>query len=305
MSFDGSGKRSVIFSNALGSQFVAGHKVASDFEALSIPCGKCIGCRLERSRQWALRCLHESRMHEDNCFVTLTFDDAHLPVDMSIRKRDMQLFMKRLRNRFGSGIRFFGCGEYGSISLRPHYHLILFGFDFKDKVLYKQTRLGHYLYTSAELSKLWTDPNGVSLGFAILGDVSFDSAGYVARYCMKKVSGDHAAAHYQYVSPSGEIFQREPEFCLMSRRPGLGKAWYDKYKSDVFPSDWLVVNGKKCKPPRYYDGKASEEDLAAFEAIQEKRRSHNQKKSFDNSFDRLGVRETCKELQASRLVRTI
>lgn len=206
---------------------------------LYVPCGTCIGCRLEYARQWAVRCMHEAKLHERNCFVTLTYDDAHLPKNGSLVPRDFQLFMKRLRKRFGAGVRYFQCGEYGEINARPHYHALLFNFDFDDRVFAKGGQGGSArLFTSAVCDEVW------GLGNCWIGDVSFESAGYVARYSLKKVRGPAAAAHY------GE---RVPEYLRMSRRPGIGRGWFDKFGDDWYAKDELIVNGRKCKPPKYYD----------------------------------------------------
>ena len=161
-----------------------------------LPCGQCVGCRLERSRQWAIRCMHEAQMHEDNCFITLTFnpeslDDRSNPWSLDVR--DFQLFMKRLRKKYGAGIRFYHCGEYGELNKRPHYHACIFGFDFPDKRLWKVTNSGHRLYISESLDELWP------FGFCTIGNVTFESAAYVARYIMKKVNGDAAADHYEWI----------------------------------------------------------------------------------------------------------
>lgn len=224
-----SGKRSVVF--RMPSR--------SDAESLTLPCGQCIGCRLERSRQWAMRCLHESSLYDKNCFITLTYDPDHLPKDGSIDVRDFQLFMKRLRKAYSDiRIRFFHCGEYGERLGRPHYHACVFGFDFPDKLLYS-IRNGNNLYTSQSCTSIW------GKGLAVIGDVTFESAAYVARYITKKITGEDAADHY------GE---RRPEYITMSRRPGIGRGWYDKFRSDVYPHDYTVVRGVKVKPPKYYDG---------------------------------------------------
>lgn len=204
---------------------------------LALPCGRCIGCRLEKARQWALRCLHESKLWERNCFVTLTYDDKHVPEDGSLRPRDYVLFMKRLRKRYGEGVRFFHCGEYGESLGRPHHHAILFNVDFEDKWFYKSVG-GNTLWTSKVLDGLWQQ------GFCSVGQVSFESAGYVARYALKKVTGPAAESHY-----GGRV----PEYLTMSRRPGIGKAFFEKYRSDFYPSDECVVRGVVTKPPRYYD----------------------------------------------------
>ena len=180
--------------------------------AICLPCGRCIGCRLERSRQWAVRLMHENRMHRDSCFVTLTYDNEHLPEGGTLVKRDFQLFMKRLRKVKGEGVRFYACGEYGEYNARPHYHALLFNCGFSDKLVHSKNGRGELLYTSDELHDMWP------MGHNIIGDVSFESAAYVARYCVKKVTGKGSDEHYSVVDGDGRIFTRIPEFALMSRR---------------------------------------------------------------------------------------
>lgn len=215
--------------------------------ALRLPCGQCVGCRLERSRQWAVRCMHESSLHLQNCFVTLTYDDDHLPDYGSLFYRDFQLFMKRLRKRCGRA-RFYMAGEYGAVSFRPHFHACIFGVDFSDRVLFKSVASGFKLYTSAVLAELW------SFGFSSVGDVSFESAAYVARYLMKKVTGPASDSYYSRVSlATGEIFSLTPEFCHMSLKPGIGRMWIERYLDEVVVHDGVVVRGRKCRVPKYYD----------------------------------------------------
>ena len=122
---------------------------------VELPCGRCIGCKLERARQWAVRCMHEAALHEANCFVTLTYEDDKLPPDGGLRPRDFVLFMKRLRKRYGNGIRFFHCGEYGEKFLRPHHHVLLFNHDWPDKRVCRTSKSGESLYSSGELESLW------------------------------------------------------------------------------------------------------------------------------------------------------
>lgn len=269
-----------------------------------LPCGRCIGCRLERSRQWAVRCCHEAETHKQNCFITLTFSPEYLEQrenPWSLDVRDFQLFMKKFRYKYGKNIRFYHCGEYGEMckncdrSLfycqclkpektlgRPHYHAAIFGFDFPDKEIYKVTPSGNTLYTSKSLSELWP------YGFSTIGDLTFESAAYVARYIMKKINGDMAEEHYVH-HKTGEILK--PEYTTMSRRPGIGRAWLDTYNSDVYPRDFVVINGKKCKPPRYYDNRLKTERPYTFDDIKYKR-EENAKKHLDNSTpERLNVRE--------------
>lgn len=214
-------------------------------EKIMLPCGQCVGCRLERSRQWAIRCMHEAQLHERNAFVTLTYDDAHLPEHGQLVYEDFQKFARALR-RAGKVLRYYGCGEYGSINMRPHFHACLFGLGFDDGVLFK-SKGGHKIYTSAELSSFWPH------GYSSFGEVTFESAAYVARYIMKKVTGDAADAHYRRVDvKTGEVFWLEPEFNFMSLKPGIGAEWFKKYTSDVLPRDYCVVRGRKMKVPKYY-----------------------------------------------------
>ena len=148
-------------------------------------------------------------MWDRNCFVTLTYNDEHLPANGSLNKRDITLFLKRLRKRYGKGIRYYQCGEYGELLSRPHHHAILFNHDFEDKQLWS-VRGGVRLYRSASLEQLWP------YGYSTIGDVTFESAAYVARYVVKKITGEREGEHYR-----GKM----PEFATMSRRPGIGRGW--------------------------------------------------------------------------------
>lgn len=289
-----SGKRAIVFNrrNACDSL------VKSE---LRVPCGQCIGCRLERSRQWAMRCVHEASQYADNCFVTLTYDDDHLPEDGSLNVRDFQLFMKRLRKEFGSGIRFFQCGEYGEQLGRPHHHAILFNFDFKDKYEWV-LRNSMQTFRSATLERLW--PHGLSE----IGSVTFESAAYVARYVMKKVSGIDAVEHY-VDEDSGVILK--PEYVTMSRRPGIAAGWFRKWLRDVYPHDYAVFRGIKMRPPKFYDKMFEAIDPNMMRSLKNKRVTNSEKLvSFfnrhldkyslrsDNCDERLAVKE---EVKASRL----
>lgn len=284
---------------------------------ITLPCGYCDGCRIAKSRDAALRCMHEASMHKQNCFATLTFDDDNLPESYSVSVREWQLFMKRLRKELSfKKIRFFMSGEYGDKSLRPHYHSLLFNHDFSDKVFYKTTKQGHRLYTSELLSKIWP------YGLAILGDCTYQSAAYCARYIMKKIKGDIAVDHYTRIHPlSGKVVIVEPEFCLSSRRPGLGSTWFDRYAQDCFPSDFLVVEGKKHPVPKYYmkklqlqEEQSPQPSTGKFFADQQKEVSQQIKRrrvasalprKKDNTRERLLVREEVLKSRLSQLVRTL
>lgn len=272
-----SGKRSIVFNK----------KDALCPVEVIVPCGKCIGCRLERSRQWAVRCVHEASLYDENCFITLTFDERHVDLNRSLVKSDFVLFMKRLRKEFGSGIRFFHCGEYGDKLDRPHHHACLFNFDFPDKVLWS-VRDGVRLYRSATLERLWP------FGFCTVGDVTFDSAAYVARYVVKKMNGNVAKLHYQ---------GREPEYCTMSRRPGIGAKWYEKFKTDVFPHGFVVIrDGKKVKVPPYYMKKYELTNPGECASLKNKQ-IMSARGDADSTPQRLRVREELHKLRAEQLTR--
>lgn len=252
--------------------------------ALSLPCGQCVGCRLERSRQWAVRCIHEAQLHSHNCFVTLTYNDANLCESGSLDYRDFQLFMKRLRKVKGR-VRFFMCGEYGDLNSRPHFHACLFGVRFEDQKVFR-TVGETCLYTSESLSKLWP------FGFCTIGQVNFETAAYVARYVMKKVTGSAADAAYTRVNvDTGEVVKREPEFCHMSLKPGIGAKWFEKYKRDVYPHDYVVVNGRQSRPPRYYDTLLQRVDPDMFESLEVPRYEKALRGAEDTTPARLAVRE--------------
>lgn len=254
---------------------------------ITLPCGRCMGCKLERSRQWAVRCKHEAQLHPENCFLTLTFDRANLPIDYSVHPRHMQLFFKKLRKSiFPKKVRFFLGAEYGELNFRPHYHIILFNHDFSDKTLYEKTERGDYLYTSKSLAKLWP------YGLATLGAVTFESAAYTARYATKKITGPKASDFYLREHPDHHFICRvRPEFALMSRRPGIGADWIEKYKSDVYPSDEVIINEAKARPPRFYDQQLTEEEL---HDIQLKRstegKKHPQPKTYNHYLGRTETR---------------
>nr|QJB21039.1 MAG: replication initiator protein [Microvirus sp.] len=268
---------------------------------IDVPCGQCIGCRLERSRQWAVRCVHEASLYEHNSFVTLTYDDDHVPVDRSLNVSHFQKFMKRLRKKFGNGVRYFHCGEYGENFGRPHYHACLFNFDVPDRELWS-VRDGVRLYTSAVLSSLWP------FGFVTIGDVTFESAAYVARYVLKKVTGEKSEDHYRYVSEiTGQTYQRSPEYVTMSRRPGIGKGWIDKFVDDVFPCDFVVINGVRASVPRFYSNLYQElVSEMEFLNLKGKRVISAKAHSEDQTDDRLRTRGTVVSLRCEQqLIRNL
>ena len=278
---------------------------------VSVPCGRCVGCRLERSRQWAVRCMHEAQLYDDNCFLTLTYDEANLPSSQSVEIRDFQLFMKKLRRHFEPRrIRFLHCGEYGDENLRPHYHAIVFNLDFDDKTLFFVNN-GKRIYVSETLTKIWSN------GHASIGDVTFESAAYVARYCMKKLTGDVAAEHYRLSEPVilEDVcwFARAPEYATMSQ--SVGRDWFLKFGADVYPKGFVTLRGRKMAPPKAYrrflEEAALPSEVSPFNepslAAHMKARSmeYGRANAAEETPERRRVREAVKLSQISRLKRSL
>lgn len=214
---------------------------------IELPCGQCIGCRMRRASDWALRVMHEASLFERNCFVTLTYGRDRLPPYGSLCYADYQKFMKRLVKRRGP-VRFYMCGEYGEETKRPHYHACLFGIDFRgDAVPAGRSASGQVFYNSGELERIWGH------GIVSVQDLTAETASYCARYIMKKALGQNAKTAYEVVTADGEIVQLEPEFAHMSLKPGIGARWYEKYAGDVFPHDKCIQNGVERQVPKYYD----------------------------------------------------
>lgn len=251
----------------LSDSFLMEFKIRNGYDFPSsaiqlLPCGQCLGCRLEYSRQWANRCMLELQYHDSSYFVTLTYDDEHVPrawysdketgeafQSLTLVKRDFQLFMKRLRKRFSDDhIRFFMSGEYGGTTFRPHYHAIVFGLHLDDLRLYKKSPQGFSYYNSPSLQACWSDKEGNPLGFAVVAEVTWETCAYTARYVMKKLNGKEAQFYAD--------FNIQPEFTLMSRKPGIARRYYDDHP-DIYDHEYINVatekGGRKFRPPRYYD----------------------------------------------------
>lgn len=243
--------------------------------------------------------MHEASLYERNCFLTLTYDDENLPYRSALDYPTFQKFMKRLR-KFAAPIqpRFYMCGEYGPENWRPHYHSCIFNFDFDDKVYWSKSPGGENLYRSPSLERLWP------FGFASIGSVTFESAAYVARYCVQKITGFNAKSHYLRRDQAGE-YSLPPEFNHMSLKPGIGSAWLSKFQTDVYPLDYVIVNGVKCKPPKYYDRLFSRVDPDTLEDIKFQRDQLARSRFEDNTPERLAVKEIVQRARSSMLLRTI
>ena len=262
----------------------------SPWDIMYRPCGQCIGCRLDYSRSWAVRCMHELQLHDESSFLTFTYDDANVPWssvtgEQILVKKDMQDFWKLLRYYFPDKKFSYLCaGEYGEETHRPHYHALLFGKDFhEDRYLYKQNFRGENYYISPTLTEIWNK------GHVIIGDVTFDSAAYVSRYVMKKVKGKDSADYYYGV---------QPEFLTCSTKPAIGLEWYKKYKTDIYPYDECVINSngkiRRMKPPRYYDKQLEKENPALMQEIKERRILKAKSKEEEIESDRLYFKEMYK-----------
>lgn len=189
-----------------------------------LPCGHCVACAKDYARTWQGRIMCESEYHQKSCFLTLTYRE-NPPKFPS--KDHLRSFIKDVRNNYGKGIKFFGCGEKGELNERSHYHLILFGVDFSHDQPVKKT-LDGFIYQSKELDKLW------KYGFASVGSLTLESAGYASRYCdKKKITG-----------------LDDGEFVIMSR--GLGRQYFQDHYKEIFDSDFIYFKGNKFKLPRYF-----------------------------------------------------
>lgn len=276
-----------------------------DNSQIEVPCGGCVGCRIDRSRQWTIRLLHESKLHELKCFLTLTYDDLHLPPDGSLNKKHVQDFLKRLRRRHarsnpGSKVRYFMCGEYGDQLSRPHYHMILFGCDFSDKRLHSKGSCGDNLYTSDLLNDIW------SHGYCLIGSVTEQSCGYVSRYIMKKINGDLAESHYRRInSATGEYVDLLPEYNAMSLKPGIGLDFYAKYQSDFYPRDNSCMAGKLFPVPKYYDRQLEKSNPSLLAELKDSRVERSLKLQSENTPSRLRVREEVLKAKLAQLKRSL
>ncbi len=275
-------------------------------ESIGLPmrvrCGQCVGCRLAHARSWGVRIMHENQMHEESCFLTLTYDDEHLPENGSLCPEDHRLFVKRVRKFVvPRKVRYFHCGEYGEEGLRPHYHTILFGERFVDRVPCGVGPSGLGVFQSATLDDLW------SHGRAVIGDVTFESAQYVAKYVTKKLTLSRASSReanrryrdrYERVDPrTGEVVEVRPEYSTCSNRPGLGASWFARYHSDVFPHDHVIVKGREVPVPRYYEKLLERQDPELLKEVKLKRLLERDRS--DDSEGRLMAMEKCANARLS------
>jgi len=261
-----------------------------ELSPLQLPCGQCIGCRVQRAQDWAARCAHEAQCHAENCWLTLTYDDHNLPPGNSLRYRDFQLFLKRLRKAVRPQIvRYYMCGEYGETTQRPHYHVCLFGIYFHENALHSNSK-GKQYFTSPLLTKLW--PHGTHL----FTQLNSTNAQYTALYITEKITGDAGVLHYG---------RRVPPFNRMSLKPAIGSRWLARYLNDVRSGDAVILDGRAQKPPKFYDKLHKRMDPESFRSTQFDRDERSFLGQADRTPDRLKVRETVASARLNLKVKTL
>lgn len=230
-------------------------------EVYELPCNTCYPCQARRKAVIGLRAMHEATEHLHNCFITLTVNDCYMNEvfpDNSLNHRPFQLFAKRLRKFISCKypelppIKILMCGEYGEEKNRPHFHAIIFGFDFEDKI-----KFGKY-YISNTLAKLW------QYGFHSIGEVNFDSCAYIAKYVVKKKDDK------DYINEDTGVF-RKKEYIVYPK--GLGLKKFEKYYKDWYNLGYIYSQkGFKMSLPSYYDRKYAELEPEKMELIKEERK---------------------------------
>lgn len=244
---------------------------AQGWRIVNVPCGNCIGCRLDYSRKWADRLTMESLTHdaEKQYFITLTYDDAHLPMSEcgfpTLYSPDLKKFVKDFRNEFrDEHVRFYACGEYGGSTARPHYHLLMFGAHLRDLKFYKSNFQHDYLFNSATLSEIWDK------GFSVVGDVNWNTCAYTARYVMKKARTKGEKENYA-------LYSMLPEFVVMSRRPGIGVQYFLDHKDEIVRDGRIYLPSRdfprSCAIPRLFMDYLASSDPATAAALTANRRA--------------------------------
>ena len=240
------------------------------------PCGYCKGCRFKKQQEWTVRMLNERSCHStSSSFITLTYDNKHLPPNASLDYEHWRKFIRSLKKRADNkSIRFYGVGEYGENFGRPHFHAILFGHHFNDLIPLQGKGMAK-LYKSKQLQAAWCEPlTQEPRGFVSVGDATPESISYVAGYIQKKIYGQRMGSHYKYINlDSGEItpysdgntkFYRNPEKAFMSTKPGIGSLFYDKFHSDMYRlnQNCIHIKGKEVAIPTYYNNKFKKDNPA-------------------------------------------
>lgn len=284
--------------------------LSPEWKAIKTPCGGCLDCRLRKSREMAIRCVHEAQMNAEkgNCFITLTYNNENLPEGNTFDFSHPVKFMKRLRRYYGNGIKSYGCAEYGEKGGRPHYHLLVFGLRPSDMYFWRNSgnpRMQCKLYRSPSIEKLWGKGKGknfVQFGNVEIGEVTFQSAAYVARYVLKK--------NKEKTELEKELGRFHEKSICVSRREGIGLGWIKKYYSDVYTQDLVYFKNRKgsvqkMKPPRYYDRKVQDLKLVEFEKLKLQRIVDSSKNLVEQTKSRLMTKKIIKQRQLKQLKRSL
>lgn len=259
-----------------------------------VPCRQCYGCRMRKTLDWSMRNMHQlSSSQNVGAFITLTYNEDNLPENGSLDPDHLKDFWKRLRDAIAPlKIRYFACGEYGDVTNRPHYHAIIFGYDFPDKTLWS-TNKGNKYYRSTLLEKKW------GLGNCIIGDVNFQTCSYVAKYIQKKITGDAAVDAY-VDERTGEVLV--PPFQRQSLKPAIGLDWFNENWKHVFPIDRLVHEGKEFPVPQYYVDQLEKINPELYEKVKESRVDARRFRDTALTIDRLAYIENVKILQMEKRI---
>lgn len=256
---DDEGKRHLNFKKSFYNQFTDLNgilfpvgSIKATHLRLQVPCGQCIGCKMDYSRMWALRSVNEATTHKKNTFLTLTFNNKYVHNDGSVHKEFLSSWIKRFRYYYGDDIRFLCVGEYGGKSMRPHYHILFYNFDFDDKYVFqyhKGTNVCYYRSPFLE-NKVWTDVcSKESLGYSIIGEVNFQTSAYVARYCTKKIFPNRKTRLAYFKN-------KQPEFLNFSRQYGIGLEYFLEHHTEELGRGYSTLrngdNFVKLSLPRYY-----------------------------------------------------
>ena len=278
---------------------LANKKTRPEMMPTKLPCGKCIGCIISKRQEWTIRMSHEHQYSDEAVFLTLTYNEDHLPNDLSLEKKGTRggvvaTFLQDVRNHLGP-FRYYFIGEYGTENLRPHYHAILFFRDaedgkrrcFPDRVEWVSNSR-EPVYRSPLLERLWP------YGFSTVQHVTVGSIKYVAGYVQKKLGDldDPHGRRYDRVDPeTGEVWTVHPEWQTMSRRPGLGHDWIRDHWRDIYPSDHLVLDGRNYKPPLYYDRQVEKHSPELVREVR-RRRLEREVPSYNKTTECLAAAET-------------
>ena len=279
------------FQNPSGGRPIFGWEgVKQGLREIKLPCGKCPECCKDYYTAWATRGSRELSNWESSVFITLTYDDQNIPPDKSLKKRHIQNFIKRVKKYFGSTkenpIRQTYCGEYGTNTLRPHYHCVLYNVDFNDKKKHYKSTQGHQVYLSQTLTSLWGKGNA-EFGYATPASIA-----YLYKYILKKKTRREKEKPLN-IELDGVTYDVEHEFIESSRNPGIG-AWLRG--NDSLKKGYLTVNGTKTKIPKYYLEDLKINDPNTYEKLKDSKFDYAVNKPIESPLRKAQKEEAQKKL---------